>query len=82
VPQLGEREQGADYVGEVLDLMADDPYEDEAVIEARTPLRDAYLEAAGEEWVQLDPCGHGDDDEPATEPAAAAAAKKDNGDLE
>ena len=47
----GARDEAAECVGAVLDLLEDDPYEDELVEPAREKLRDAFREAAGEEWV-------------------------------
>ena len=60
----GEPDEGGDLVAGVLALMADDPYED-VVVPVRQRLRDAYLEATGEEWEEVgeDDGAQEDDDE-------------------
>ena len=58
----GEPDEAAECVSAILELLEDDPYEDEFVEPARVQLRDAYREAAGEDWVAV-----GGEDGPADE---------------
>ena len=48
---LGLAGDGAACVSTVLNVLADDPYEDEPLVSVRRRLQDAYFEAYGEEWV-------------------------------